>query len=259
MTASPIPDTPVRTNPAPPVGARPRVSVVIPVLGDLEALGRLLPALRAEPSPVDEILVVDGAGSAECRHLVEQHGGVYLSTRAGRGHQLHAGALRARGDCLWFLHADATPPPGGAEQIRRQADDCLGGFFRFRFTGRPTWYKRLLAWGTNWRARIGVPYGDQGIFVRRAAYAAAGGFADLPLFEEVGLVRALRRQGRLRALDTPIGVSPRRWERDGWIRRTVENRLLALGFALGVNPARLARRYRPAPGSARPDAGGGTC
>ena len=70
---------------------------------------------------------------------------------------------------------------------------------------------------------------------------------------------ALRRQGRLRALDTPIGVSPRRWERDGWIRRTVENRLLALGFALGVNPARLARRYRSAPGSARPDAGGGAC
>lgn len=259
MTASPATDPPSRRGDAARAACPSRVSVVIPVVGDLEALGHLLPALRGAPEPADEIVVVDGGDSDACRRLVERHGGIYLTTRAGRGYQLHAGALRARGDCLWFLHADATPPESGAAAIRRQGADCVGGFFRFRFTGKPTWYKQLIAWATNCRARIGVPYGDQGIFVRREAYARAGGFADLPLFEEVALVRALRRAGRLCALDEPIGVSPRRWERDGWLRRTLENRLLALGFMLGVPPDRLAQRYRTAPGRARPGTEGGAC
>jgi hypothetical protein len=78
----------------------------------------------------------------------------------------------------------------------------------------------------------------------RAAYEQAGGFADAPLFEEVPLVRALRRAGRFDSVDAAIGVSPRRWERDGWVRRTLENRLLALAYMAGISPHRLARRYR---------------
>ena len=119
----------------------------------------------------------------------------------------------------------------------------------FRFAGAPDWRKRALAALINARARVGVPYGDQGLFATRAAYEAAGGFADAPLFEEVPLVRGLRRQGRFVALGESIGVSPRRWERDGWLRRTLANRALALAYMAGAAPERLARRY---------GAGGGT-
>jgi rSAM/selenodomain-associated transferase 2 len=224
----------------------PTVSVIIPVVGDSEGLAKLLDYLTRLDSPPQEIVVVDGGAGARCRSLARRFRCIYVATRPGRGHQLHAGALRASGDVLWFLHADARPPTNGIPLIRAQ---CVagqtGGWFRFRFAGRRAWYKSLLEGLINWRTRFGVPYGDQGLFMSRVAYDAVGGFADVPLFEEVALVRALRRRGGFGAVPAAIGVSPRRWERDGWLHRTLANRLLALAFALGVSPHRLARRYRP--------------
>ena len=232
------------------------VSVVIPVLGDTPALERLIAQLRALSPPPDEVIVVDGARSEECRVLCECTAVTYAASRAGRGSQLHHGATRAAGDVLWFLHADADLPGDAIAAIREAISaGAVGGHFRFRFAGAPALRKRLLAALINLRAHLGVPYGDQGLFAARAAYAGAGGFPDVPLFEEVPLVRGLRRRGRFAALDIALGVSPRRWERDGWLRRTVENRLLAAAYMAGVSPQRLARRYRtqhnPGPSPAR--------
>lgn len=228
--------------------ARPAISVVIPVLHDTQLLGPLVGLLRTGVEAPAEIIVVDGSDQANCRELCRHLGCVHVATRAGRGHQLHAGARQARGEVLWFLHADATPPAGGIGRIRAaHAAGSIGGYFRFQFAGPPTWYKRALAATINLRARLGVPYGDQGLFVSRRAYEQAGGFPDQPLFEEVTLVRRLRRLGAFVPVNLPIGVSPRRWERDGWVWRSLANRLLALGYALGISPAWLARRY-PAAG-----------
>jgi rSAM/selenodomain-associated transferase 2 len=236
-----FPVQPATTDPA-----TPAVSVVIPVVADNEALASLLSRLRDLAVPPDEIVIVDGGSSAGCRSLARRFRCVYVGTRAGRGHQLHAGALRASGDVLWFLHADAEPPPDGITVIRgRHLAGASGGFFTFRFAGHATWYKQLLAGLINWRTRFGTPYGDQGLFVGRAAYDAIGGFADTPLFEEVPLVRALRQRGTFTRVATDIGVSPRRWERDGWLWRSAGNRLLALAYMAGVPPRRLARRYQP--------------
>jgi hypothetical protein len=118
---------------------------------------------------------------------------------------------------------------------------AVGGYFRFRFCGVRRWYKALLEHAIHLRSHWGVPYGEQGIFATREFFDVCGGFAATPLFEEVPLVKALRRQGRFDALPIPIGVSERRWERDGWWRRALGNRLLALGYMMGVSPARLAR------------------
>jgi hypothetical protein len=94
------------------------------------------------------------------------------------------------------------------------------------------------------RVRLGgIPYGDQGLFMRRAAYAACGGFPHQPLFEEVELVRQLRRHGRFEVLEEPLRVSTRRWDRDGWWRRSLLNRWLALCYMAGVPAERLARGY----------------
>lgn len=224
----------------------PSVSVIIPVIADNEALARLLNRLHSLEGPPDEIVIVDGGASSSCRSLARRFSCVYVSARRGRGHQLHAGALRASGDILWFLHADATPPTNALALIRAQhTAGSAGGYFGFRFTGAGAWHKAALARLINLRARFGTPYGDQGLFAARSAYDAAGGFADVPLFEEVPLVRALRRHGSFCCMPAEIGVSPRRWERDGWIRRTLGNRLLALGYAMGIPPHRLARRYQP--------------
>jgi len=222
------------------------ISVVIPVLDDYESLAGILQDLQAASMMADEIIVVEGGEENNCATLAAQYNCVYLHTRPGRGYQLHAGADAAKSDVIWFLHADSQLPPAAVALIRQEiAGGAIGGYFRFRFMGAPTWYKRLLASFINLRTRIGVPYGDQGIFIRKSNYAATGGFPDSPLFEEVALIKAVRRQGRYVEIPVPIGVSPRRWERDGWLRRTVENRLLATGYMLGVSPQTLARRYRP--------------
>lgn len=220
------------------------VAVIVPTLADDAALGRLLPRLaQLRPAPA-AVIVVDGAASEATARLCAASGALWIGTRPGRGAQLAAGAARARADVLWFVHADAEPQPEAVAAIRECiAAGALGGHFRFRFTGPATPAKRLLERCIAWRCRLGMVYGDQGLFVTREAYAATPGFTPDPLFEEVALVRALRRTGRFVALPIPLGVSPRRWERDGWLRRTLLNRALATGYALGVPPARLAAWY----------------
>lgn len=221
-----------------------RISVVIPVLGDGALLGSLVERIRAMSTQPFEIIIVDGDDDGDCVAVAERFRCIRLRTRSGRGNQLHAGAMRAGGDAIWFLHADAEPPADALDRIRDAlTDGAIGGHFNFRFAGRPAWYKSLLATLINLRCSVGVPYGDQGLFIRRSVYNDIDGFADVPLFEEVAFVRAARKKGRFVALDTPLGVSPRRWERDGWLRRTLHNRLLAAAYSLGIPPSRLARQY----------------
>jgi len=219
-----------------------RVAVVIPVRGDAGPLAELLGRLGGEP---DERIVVSAGDDPAVATVCRETGARCLSARPGRGTQQHAGALAAQSEWLWFLHADALPSPGSARRIREAGRaGAVGGYFRFRFQGRQTPGRGLLAALINLRARYGVPYGDQGLFFRRDVYLACGGYPDEPLFEEVRLVRCVRRRGRFASLPVPLGVSPRRWERDGWVRRTLGNRLLALGYAMGISPRRLARLYQ---------------
>lgn len=230
------------------------ISIVIPVFADAPALTMLLRALRHAADAPLEIIVVDGAADAAIAGLCRRHDCRYLRSRAARGHQLHSGALQAAGDVIWFLHADAAPPPDGIESIRRAVRaGAIGGCFRFRFSGAPDRRKSLVAALVNIRCRFGVPYGDQGLFFRRNTYFDAGGFADTAVFEEVPLVRATRAAGRFVYLETSIGVSPRRWDRDGWLRRTIENRLLACGYMIGLSPDTLARYYGAATREGQPE------
>lgn len=221
------------------------LSVIIPVLGDAPIMERLVRQLATMPEGPDEIVVVDGGNDPDCRNTCTRLGVRYLATAAGRGLQLDTGARAATGDRLWFLHADASPPKAAGRAIRGALNHAqLGGWFRFRFSGVDHALARALSALINLRCRVGTPYGDQGLFMTAQAYRAAGGFPDEPLFEEVPLVRELRRLGSFKPLPQSIGVSPRRWERDGWLRRTLYNRQLAIAYMLGVSPARLARRYR---------------
>jgi len=221
------------------------ISVIVPVFNDTAALRRLLAHVATEAANSGEIVVVDAGDDAACVEVCNAFAARRIVCPPGRGHQLNAGARNARGKILWFVHADAEPPQGCLALIEDAMHaGVAGGYFRFRFAGDPAWYKSLLQVLINWRTRFGVPYGDQGLFAARDAFAAAGGFAEAPLFEEVPLVRGLRKAGAFGAIDADIGVSCRRWERDGWLRRSITNRALALAYAAGIAPDVLARRYR---------------
>lgn len=229
------------------------VAIVVPVLDDAAALELLLARISAWPHGPDEVVVVSAGPSEAVEQVCGAHGARLVIGKASRGAQLDRGARVASARVLWFLHADAAPADGALAAIERAvAEGAESGCFRFEFEGPSTWRKRLLATLVGWRVRLGgTPYGDQGLFVLRDAYRACGGFPDQPLFEEVTLVRALRRRGSFRALDVALPVSARRWQRDGWWTRTCHNRWLALCYMLGVPVERLARAY-----SRRRNAGG---
>ena len=220
-------------------------------------LGELLRQLPAEitRSGGCEVIVANGdAEDCAIRPLRARFEAVrWMVAEPGRARQMNAGARAATGAWLLFLHADSSPAPGWLDEIRRIDPDPLtvGGALRLTLRSAD-WRARIVERGVAWRVRwMGLPYGDQGIFVRRALFERLGGFRPLPLMEDVDLARRLRRSGRMAYLEVPILTSARRWERDGWTRRTVLNLLLLLGYAAGVPTARLARAYYGPPDGSR--------
>jgi len=226
------------------------LAVVVPTLDDDAALVHLLPRFAQLTSPPDEVIVVDGTSSDATATLCRISGCTWMPAPPGRGLQLAAGVLATRAakgqaDILWFVHADCEPHPDAARAIRTAiGDGAVGGYFRFRFGGERSWMKQFLEWCIAWRCRVAMVYGDQGIFVTSAAYDRSPGFGAHSLFEEVALVRCLKRTGRFVALELPMTVSARRWQRDGFLRRTLHNRALALGFLFGIQSDTLERWYR---------------
>jgi hypothetical protein len=102
-----------------------------------------------------------------------------------------------------------------------------------------------MEWGARIRDRLGgLPYGDQGLLVRRSAFERLGGFPDVPIMEDVAMVRALRSLVRIERLRAPLLVSPRRWQREGPYRTWLRNSLLITAYHAGVSPGTLARWYR---------------
>ena len=239
---SPVADPAAADSPAA------RLAVVVPTLNDDAELRRLLPLLARLARPPEEVIVVDGAASEATAELCRAAGCTWMPSPPGRGLQLSAGiaAARAAGaGVLWMVHADCEPHVLSAHAIREAtAAGAAGGYFRFRFGGARSAVKRFLEACIAWRCRLSMVYGDQGIFVCGAAYDASPGIGPQPLFEEVALVRALRRSGRFVAVPLSMTVSERRWQRDGLLRRTLRNRSLALAYVLGIDPVTLARWYR---------------
>jgi glycosyltransferase involved in cell wall biosynthesis len=171
----------------------PLVSIVTPVLGDAEAAGTLLS--QVPDTPEAELIVVDGGDAADLERLV--HGRHYTRlyrTSSGRGRQMNAGAAAAGGEWLLFLHADSQLPTGWLDAFRGLADDITGGWFRFALDDA-AWQARIVEQVVAWRVRhLRLPYGDQGIFVRRAVFDTLGGFPEVKLLEDLLLMKRLRRQ-----------------------------------------------------------------
>jgi len=164
---------------------------------------------------------------------------------AGRGVQLNAGASAAQGQWLWFVHADSILPTGFLERFHELDLDSavVGGSFRFALDSL-VWQARLWERGVALRVGLfGLPYGDQGLFVRRAVFERMNGFRPIPLMEDVEFVGRLKREGRIRHLKEHIITSARRWEQEGWWRRTRGNLGLLALYYVGVSPEQLARRY----------------
>jgi rSAM/selenodomain-associated transferase 2/rSAM/selenodomain-associated transferase 1 len=232
------------------IGAEPAVpvSIVVPTWRADEArMAGLLSHLDdVAPAPHQIIMVIPADEDGRHHRLMAAHPRVrWVTAPRGRAIQMNAGAAVARGEWLIFLHVDSRLATDWFEAIQRasRAAHVVGGSYRLRLDS-PDWRARVIETGVRLRVRLfGLPYGDQGLFVRRDRFERLGGYRDLPLMEDIDLVVRLRRAGTLWHDDLPMSTSPRRWERDGWFRRSMQNLSFATLYLAGVTPATIARCY----------------
>ncbi|HZY21359.1 MAG TPA: TIGR04283 family arsenosugar biosynthesis glycosyltransferase [Beijerinckiaceae bacterium] len=221
-----------------------KLSIVVPTLNEAEGIAAHLEALAPLRQRGAEVIVADG-GSRD--GTVERAAGLadkVLTARRGRAAQMNAGAAAASGAAILFLHAD-TRLPAAADRLVADALAAGSEWGRFdvRIDGRHP-LLGVVARAMNLRSRAtGIATGDQAIFVTRKAFLAIGGYADIPLMEDIVLSCALRRRSRPACLSATVTTSGRRWEAGGVLYTIVTMWRLRLAFYLGADPRRLARAY----------------
>ncbi len=221
-----------------------RISIVLPVLNEAASLSQVLQTLQAWRRAGHEVVVVDGGSHDASVALARPLADVVIQAPRGRASQMNAGARRARGEVLLFLHADTRLPPDAPACI--VAGLCRGacwGRFDVRLSGERMMF-RVIERLMNWRSRLsGIATGDQAIFVTRAAFEQVEGFPPIPLMEDIAISKRLKRLGRPLCLRGPAHTSSRRWEQNGVWRTVLLMWRLRLAYFLGADPARLARQY----------------
>ena len=223
-----------------------RLAIVMPVL---QEEGTVQAAVAAARNHCDDLIVVDGGSRDRTVQLARRAGAtVATAPRPGRGLQLRTGAalaLDAGADVLLFLHADTRLPVSARPAIEQAVNSkAVGGGFLVDFDAAPPLLRlgrRLVDLRTK---RLCMPLGDQAQFATAAAYAACGGFSDLPILEDLDFIRRLRRQGSISIISQRATTSSRRFIERGVVRTVATNWLIWLLFAAGVKPTRLAGLYR---------------
>ena len=220
-----------------------QISIIIPVLEAAEELGRTLLAL-ADAALIAEIIVVDGGSRDASVAVAREAGARVIDAPRGRGSQLAAGARAATSDWLLFLHADCRPMAGWEAAIGRfiASSPDKAGYFDLALDDEAPAARRLERL-VAWRCRVlTLPYGDQGLLISRVLFDAVGGYAPIPLMEDVDIVRCLGR-ARLTPIGATITASAKRYRRDGYWRRPLRNLCCLSLYFLGVPPQRIAKLY----------------
>ncbi len=220
----------------------PHCSFIVPVLNEADTIQPLLNVLR-QRYPEAELIVVDGGSSDATVARAAAGCDCLLQGSRGRAAQMNQGATAASGEYLFFLHADSRPGVDAeALQTSLRAAPAWG-FCRVRLSGRQPAF-RVIEWAMNQRSRLTrVATGDQMIFLSAALFRRSGGFAAIPLMEDVELCKRLRRVAPPTIIPDPVVTSSRRWESGGIAATVARMWLLRLAWFVGVSPQRLVRYY----------------
>jgi rSAM/selenodomain-associated transferase 2 len=217
------------------------ISVVIPTFDEAAQIARTVESVIA---PGVEVIVVDGGSRDETVRLARDAGVRVLACERGRARQLRMGGEASTGDVVLFLHADTRLEAGWQEAVSRALSDpqCAGGAFSLRFA-EPGLRERWIEFGVSLRvALLRLPYGDQALFVRRSVLERMGGMPIVAMMEDLDLVRAIKRAGRLSILDLPVTTSSRRYARSGALHTIWMHQWALLAWWLGCDRDRLAAR-----------------
>jgi rSAM/selenodomain-associated transferase 2 len=223
------------------------ISVVVPTLNEQPAIAGLLDELCGEQ--VERIVVDGGSDDGTVSRARERGAERVVVSEPGRGRQMQAGFRASSGEAILFLHADTRLDPGWADAVRRALADpgVAGGAFRLRFESERLRYRWLEFWVRVRCRTLGLPYGDQALFVRRSVLEAAGGVPQVPIFEDLDLARLISRAGRLALLLERATTSPRRYEERGVASVVARNAVALLAYGLGLDRERVSGWYRGRP------------
>jgi len=224
------------------------VSLIIPVLNEAENISGIIQHIRElDAGGTAEIIVVDGDPEGSTISAIRDKGVRTVVSAKGRARQMNCGAALATGDVLLFLHADTFLPSNAFALVLAAMNDkeFVGGAFDLGFTTRRRIF-RITESFVFLRTRLTrIPFGDQAIFIRRDFFDEISGYRELPIMEDVDLMKRIRKRGdRIRIIPEKVRTSPRRYEQEGIVYTTIRNGMLQLQYALGVSPERLVRWYK---------------
>ena len=220
------------------------LSIVIPTLNSTNLISSTLLSLSEgiEASLIKELIISDGNSTDDIKKLSNEIGAVFIKGRKGRGIQLHRGAMKATGEWILFIHSDTILPPGWAiaflKHIKNQEN---AGYCKLSFDD-PSLIAKVISFGANLRSSIfKLPYGDQGLLISKKLYNEIGGYPDLPLMEDVAIVKLLKQ--KIQLVPVTIKTSAFKYKRDGWLKRSINNITLLIRFKFGADPHKLAKLY----------------
>jgi rSAM/selenodomain-associated transferase 2 len=222
-------------------------SIIVPVLNEADQINPLIEHIHNQGfGPLYEVIVVDGDPQGGTVRIIQDKDVTAITTEKGRGRQMNAGAAVARGEILIFLHADTKLPDGALEKISRVLEDqnYVGGAFDLRIDSDRLFLK-YIATRASLRSRWNrIPYGDQAIFIRKKYFDQIGGYKEIPLMEDVDLMRRIKKDGKqIVILPDKARTSARRWESEGTLYTTLRNQIFVRLFNLGISPHRLTKYY----------------
>ena len=230
------------------IKTRALISIVLPVLHEAGTINTVITHLRdLQQNSSAELIVVDGDPAGSTLQAIRDDGIVQALSEPGRARQMNCGASLARGEILLFLHADTLLPRQALTRIATALSDTrfVAGAFDLGFDTKRNIF-RLTEKYVALRTRLTrVPFGDQAIFVNRAYFETIGGYAKIPLMEDVELMRRIKKRGdRICIIPEKILTSPRRYEREGLLYCTFRNWALQVCYSAGVSPEKLVKWYR---------------
>ncbi|MCF8200285.1 MAG: TIGR04283 family arsenosugar biosynthesis glycosyltransferase [Sulfuritalea sp.] len=227
---------------------KPELSIVMPVLNEATQIVDRLRALQTLRATGVELIVADGGSADDTAHLAMALADRVVTAPRGRASQMNTGAAASQGRILLFLHADTCLPESAAQSVLAAiGEGSSWGRFDVRINGAHA-LLRVVERMMNWRSRItGIATGDQAIFVCRDIFQAMGGYADLPLMEDIALTTRLRQLSPPACLREKVVTSGRRWEKHGVLPTILLMWWLRAAYFLGADPSHLALRYGYAP------------
>jgi rSAM/selenodomain-associated transferase 2 len=218
------------------------ISVVIPTLNEEQCIGTLIDSLQ-DASIFSEVIVVDGGSTDSTLSILDKFLWVkVISAPKSRAQQMNEGAKLASGQYLLFMHADSYLSKEAINSLPQLIDNFKAGAFSLQFDGSGI-ILQLYAWFTKFNWTI-TTFGDQGLFIDKKLFKELRGFRNLPIMEDLDMVRRIKKKTKFQKFSASMITSSRRYEANGHIRQQLINIVLVLGFYLGVSPHFLSRFYR---------------